>query len=157
MKRSSESGMSVIVRTVTCVAAIPVIIFGLYVIMHGHLTPGGGFAGGAIIATMTALFIVAEGGDAADRLGRGMLLTAESAGLVLFALLGFLGLRTTFFYNFLANTGSIFGTQVPFGPNPGYLNTAGVIPLMNLVVGLEVFAALSLVVIFMFSYRKEEQ
>ena len=35
------------------------------------------------------------------------------------------------------------------GVNAGYLNTGGVIPLMNIAVGIEVFAALSIIVIFM--------
>jgi energy-converting hydrogenase B subunit I len=54
-------GMSKIVRTIACILAVPGIMFGLYTIMHGHLTPGGGFQGGAIISTIFILFIVAYG------------------------------------------------------------------------------------------------
>ena len=43
--------MSKIVKTITCFVSLPIIVFGLYIISHGHLTPGGGFAGGAMIAT----------------------------------------------------------------------------------------------------------
>ena len=53
--------MSKIVRTVSNQLILLVLIFGLYIIMHGHVTPGGGFQGGAIVASGTALIIVAFG------------------------------------------------------------------------------------------------
>ena len=34
------------------------LVFGLYVVLHGHLTPGGGFQGGAVMATGAALMVV---------------------------------------------------------------------------------------------------
>ena len=37
------SGMSKIVKTISCIAFPFIMIYGLYVIAHGHLTPGGGF------------------------------------------------------------------------------------------------------------------
>ena len=43
--------MSVIVRTVCNVFTWFLMVFGAYVIIHGHLTPGGGFQGGAVVAT----------------------------------------------------------------------------------------------------------
>jgi multicomponent Na+:H+ antiporter subunit B len=61
----------------------------------------------------------------------------------------FLGLGITFFYNFLANSGGWFGNIVLPGINPGDMNTAGVLPLMNIAVGLEVFAGLGIIVLLM--------
>ncbi len=51
--------MSKIVRLSADIMYPFVVIFGLYVIMHGHITPGGGFQGGAVVATGAALVIVA--------------------------------------------------------------------------------------------------
>ncbi|MFW6040451.1 MAG: MnhB domain-containing protein [Thermoplasmatota archaeon] len=141
--------MSRIVRTVTDVLIIPIIIFGIYLIVHGHLSPGGGFQGGAVVASSTALLIVAYGaiGKHKDDFS-----SLESTGLTLFILLAFLGLGYTMFYNFLAGTGGIFGGIVPLGSNPGYINTGGTVPLMNIMVGIEVSAALSLI-LWMMSKR----
>ncbi|MCX6799079.1 MAG: hypothetical protein NTW59_03225 [Candidatus Diapherotrites archaeon] len=154
---SEEQGLSIIVRNVAAVIAVPAIIFGLYVILHGHLTPGGGFAGGAIIATFFALLAISFGGSKTEgALRRGILVNAESIGLVGFALCGFIGIGATFFYNSLAHGGPVFGTPVPFGVNAGWLNTAGVLPLMNFAVGFEVTAALSLVVLVMLAHPKAD-
>lgn len=154
----SKDGMSVIVKTTACVLLIPITVFGLYIIMHGHLTPGGGFPGGAVMATLVVLFLVAFGKDGANKiLGKESLSAAESLGLLLFAALAFVGISVTFFSNFLANSDYYFGMTIPFGPNPGYLMSGGVLPLMNMAVGLEVFAALSAIVLLMFTYSREDE
>ena len=53
--------LSVIVRTVCNAFAWFVAVFGVYVIVHGHLSPGGGFQGGAVVATFMALLLVSHG------------------------------------------------------------------------------------------------
>ncbi len=135
--------MSVVVRTVADIMVVPIVVFGIYLILHGHLTPGGGFQGGAVVASSTALLIVAHG---AMKDNKTDLSNMESTGLTLFFLLAMVGLIMGFslFYNSLAGTGGIFGGTVS-GINPGYINTGGTIPLMNIVVGMEVIAALSLI------------
>jgi len=50
--------MDVIVRTVVKGLFPFVILFGVYVILHGHLTPGGSFPGGVIIASGIALLVI---------------------------------------------------------------------------------------------------
>lgn len=47
--------MTVVVRTIARILLPISLIFGAYVIMHGHLTPGGGFQGGAVAASGLAL------------------------------------------------------------------------------------------------------
>ncbi len=157
MSAEFDAGMTVIVKTIAAVLVIPVIVFGLYVVLHGHLTPGGGFAGGTVIATLAALLLVAFGKDFAKiKARRELLASTESLGLALFATLALLGLYVSFFRNFLANSGTIFGAPVEFGANSGNLSTAGVLPLMNLAVGLEVAAALALVIILVFTGGGQE-
>jgi multicomponent Na+:H+ antiporter subunit B len=140
--------MSVIVRSIGRFLVPLVLAFGAYVIMHGHLTPGGGFQGGAVAASAVALVVVAFG---AERLrGRDKLLSIlEDVGAVAFISLGFLGIGVTFFRNVLAGTGGLFGVPVPPGPNPGVLETGGTLPLMNWAVGLKVFAGLGAVVLLL--------
>jgi len=139
--------MSKIVRTVANQLMLFVLVFGLYVIMHGHVTPGGGFQGGAVIASGVVMLIVAFGsGQIKKSLRERHLSLVESSGALLFILVAFAGIGTVFFYNFLVGS-RIFGGIPPTGSNPGDVWTGGVIPLMNLAVGLKVIAGLSAVVL----------
>ncbi len=152
--------MSKIVRVAADLLYPAILIFGLYVILHGHLTPGGGFQGGAVVATAAALVIVAFSYEEVVAMMKKSVLTLqESGGLVMFAGIALiaLGLGTTFFYNFLANSGLLFGMPVPFGPNPGELNTGGVLPLMNIAVGIEVWGGLAVIILYMLSGIAREE
>ncbi len=149
--------MSKIVRTVANQLILFVLILGLYVIMHGHVTPGGGFQGGAIIASGTIMLIVAFGsGEIRKWLRERHLSVVESSGALLFSLLAFAGIGTVFFFNFLIGS-RVFGGTPPTGPNPGDVWTGGVIPLMNLAVGLKVMAGLSGVVLALALFSSGEE
>ncbi|MGB9885700.1 MAG: MnhB domain-containing protein [Moorellales bacterium] len=144
--------MSRIVITISGLLVWFIVVFGVYVVIHGHLTPGGGFQGGAVLASAVALVLVAHGREVTEKLllkRKEVFSLFESVGLLGFIGLGFAGLGAAFFYNFLAGRGGLFGHPVAAGINPGDLNTAGVIPLMNFTVGLEVLCGLSLVVLFL--------
>ena len=137
-----------IVKTIASIIFPPTMVFGIYVILHGHLTPGGGFQGGAVVASAITLLLVAFGtAEIARRLKESHLSMIESIGALGFISLALLGLTATFFYNFLAGSGFIFGRIPPFGSNPGDMNTAGTLPLMNISVGLKVIAGLFAVVL----------
>jgi len=117
--------------------------------MHGHVTPGGGFQGGAVIASGAALLIVAFGSREIQKgLKERHLSIVESSGALIFIGLAFAGIGTLFFYNFLVGS-PIFGGIPPSGPNPGNVWTGGVVPLMNIGVGLKVIAGLSAIVLAM--------
>lgn len=144
--------LSVVVRTVCDVFAWFLVVFGAYVIIHGHLTPGGGFQGGAVVATFLALLLVAHGGKkvldwASKKLFEGL----ETTGLLVFIGAGFLGISTSFFFNVLAGKGGLFGATVPLGANDGILQSSGTIALMNLAVGFEVVGGLSIILLAMFA------
>jgi len=153
-----NTGMSIIVRTITRLVYGLALVFGFYVIMHGHLTPGGGFQGGAVVASAFALLLVAFGAAGIKgRLNLHLLQTLEEIGALAFLALGFVGIGTAFFYNLLANSGSLFGGSVPIGPNAGVFNAGGTLPLMNWAVGLKVMTGIAAVVIAMLiGARKEE-
>ena len=68
-KLSDEgTGMGVTVKTVTRWLKGPILLFGIYLIMYGHITPGGGFGGGVVIASAFILITLAAGEDAAQHL-----------------------------------------------------------------------------------------
>jgi len=141
--------VSKIVRTIANLLIFPILTFGLYIIMHGHLTPGGGFQGGAVFASGVALLVVAFGSyNIQKRLKEHHLSILESSGALMFIGLAFGGMAIVFFYNFLVGS-PIFGRIPPSGPNPGDMWTGGVIPLMNVAVGLKVIAGLSVIVLVM--------
>ncbi|HBA84636.1 MAG TPA: sodium:proton antiporter [Verrucomicrobia bacterium] len=152
--------MTKIVRSTADIFYPFCLIFGFYVVAHGHLTPGGGFQGGAVIATGAALLIVARAyEDISQRIRKNALKLCESIGLFMFLAAGLSGLFLghPFFANWLAQAGSIFGQPVAWGPNPGDLNTAGLLPLMNIAVGIEVLGGLSIILLYMISGVKEKE
>jgi len=117
--------------------------------MHSHLTPGGGFQGGAVFASGVAFLIVAFGSQNIHKvLKEHHLSIIESSGALIFIGLAFGGLATLFFYNFLVGS-SVFGNIPPTGSNPGDIWTGGVIPFMNIGVGLKVIAGLSSILLVM--------
>ena len=150
------SGLSRIVKTITSVAFPFVMIYGIYIIAHGHLTPGGGFQGGAIVASGCAMILVAYGSVwTMGKIKEKNLSILESLGAIGFISLALFGLFIVvdgvpgFFNNFLANTNAFFGTSVNLGETAANINTGGVIPFMNFAVGLKVAVGLFAIVLIM--------
>jgi energy-converting hydrogenase B subunit I len=149
--------LSKIVRTVANQLILFILIFGLYVIAHGHLTPGGGFQGGAVVVSGVVMLLVAfNSKELKESLRERVLSIMESTGALIFVALAFAGLGTVFFYNFLVGS-PIFGDIPIPGPNPGNLWTGGFIPLMNFAVGLKVVAGLSAVVLALALFTSGEE
>ena len=145
-------GMTKIVKTISSIIFPFTMIFGLYVIVHGHLTPGGGFQGGAVVASSLAMIIVAYGSSwTMKKIKEENLSVLESVGAVSFTILALLGIvfGTVFFNNFLVGKNLLFGVVPDFGSTIGNINTAGVIPLMNFAVGIKVIVGLFAIVLVM--------
>jgi multicomponent Na+:H+ antiporter subunit B len=109
-----------------------IIALGVYIVVHGHMTPGGGFQGGVVLAVgPLAVFLAGRYMRmkviAPDKLVE----IGDSLGAAGYALVGLGGLvfLGIFFKNFL-----------PFGI-PGHLLSAGQMPLASCAVGLEVSGA----------------
>jgi multicomponent Na+:H+ antiporter subunit B len=82
----------------------PVVLFGIYVVAHGHLTPGGGFQGGVVLATGAPLVYLSGEYVTLRRVRPEALIDlAESAGAASYVAIGFLGLAAggTFLTNVL--------------------------------------------------------
>ncbi len=82
---------STIVKVV-CRRLVPFVqIFGLYVIMHGHSSPGGGFQGGVILASSFMLLVLSDGLETVQRrFSVAMVTIATSTGVLLYAGVGVL-------------------------------------------------------------------
>jgi multicomponent Na+:H+ antiporter subunit B len=107
----------------------PMVVFGIYVVAHGHLSPGGGFSGGVVLATAALLVYLSGEYVTLRRVSPERLLdAAESTGAGGYATIGLLG---------LVATGSFLGNFLPLG-EPGALLSAGTILPINLAIGLEV-------------------
>jgi multisubunit Na+/H+ antiporter MnhB subunit len=151
VSREQKQGMSVIVKTITRLTVGLILLYGIYIILHGHVSPGGGFAGGVIVALSFVHLMLAYGKDAAlKKLPKSAMSLFESAGAIMFlviALLGFTG--GYFFLNFL-NKG-----------DPFRLFSAGTIPLANIAISLKVgaglFAIFAALVLLKFDTDTEEK
>lgn len=146
------SEMSKIVRTLSNITFPFMMVFGLYVIAHGHLTPGGGFQGGAVAASGCAMLIVAYGSTwVFEKIKVSRLSAFESLGALGFIGVAFFGLifGGYFFNNFLVRTGILFNIVPKTGFTGSEFNTAGVLPLMNFAVGVKVIAGIFAIVVVM--------
>lgn len=125
------------------------IVFAYYVIVHGHLTPGGGFQGGAILASALTIAYFAYGHEPFKRLSRTeMSEPAEAVGAAGYV---FVGLAT------LATGAAFLQNVLPLGKT-GDLISTGTIFAINVIVGIEViFAFLVMFAEFVEDRRPEKQ
>lgn len=107
----------------------PTVLVGLYVVIHGHQTPGGGFQGGVILATALLLVYLSDQYRTLRQVGPLWLSElAEALGGAGLLLLGLAG---------LVFGGAFFENVLPLG-HAGELLSAGTIPLASVAVGLAV-------------------
>jgi multicomponent Na+:H+ antiporter subunit B len=82
------SGMRLIVKTVTRLTIGIIVLYGCYLTVYGHLTIGGGVAGGVVIALAYILYVLAYGkGEAEERINEDHALVALSLGSLAFLLI----------------------------------------------------------------------
>lgn len=151
----SDEKMSVIVQTIAGMLFPMVLIFSFYVILHGHLTPGGGFQGGAIGASAVALLIVAYGSKTIEKkMAEENLSIFESLGGLVFVIVAVAGfiLASAFLSNFLVGE-SLFGQIPGWGESP--LNSGGFLPILNIAVGMKVIGGLSAIVLMLALVSRE--
>jgi multicomponent Na+:H+ antiporter subunit B len=125
------------IRVWTLAMTGPTVLFGIYMVIHGQLTPGGGFQGGVILATAPLLIYLGESFDVFKRVTSNPLIeVVEAVGAGAYVIIGIIG--------WIA--GNWFLENVfPLGPqtNPTILS-GGTIPAINLAVGIEVAAGFTL-------------
>jgi multicomponent Na+:H+ antiporter subunit B len=146
---AERRGMSMIVKTVCGWVKGFILLYGIQVILYGHLTPGGGFAGGVIAAAAFVLIALAEGERAAvETISQKAASTWDSLGVLLFWLMAILGIAVAgvYFVNFLTTPEAARLT----------LFSGGIIPICNLGIGLKVCCSLYLVVLVLNAHRMNE-
>lgn len=85
MNGSGEKGMTIIVKTITRLTLGFILLYGIYVALIGHISAGGGFAGGVIVALSFVHIMLAFGRDVAlRRLHSYMFRVLISAGAIAF-------------------------------------------------------------------------
>jgi multicomponent Na+:H+ antiporter subunit B len=129
-------GASDSLRALSLVLVTLITAFGIYLALHGALTPGGGFQAGVALAAGPVTIALAGRYLTLHRVVPDWVLEAlESIGASAYTLIGVGGLifSGVFFQNFL-----------PYG-TPGKLLSAGTMPLASIAVGLEVTGALLLI------------
>ncbi|UFS72126.1 hypothetical protein LPW11_08025 [Geomonas sp. RF6] len=113
------------------------LLLGIYVVLHGHLSPGGGFQGGVLLASaFYFVYLSGEFEDLASFVKEHPVELTESAGAAAFALLAAIPLLLG---------EPCMKNILPFGEK-GELLSSGMLPLFNIAVGIEVGAGFLLLV-----------
>ena len=140
-------GMTVIVKNISRLLKVPIFLFGLYIVAFGHSGPGGGFAGGVILASSYVLLMLA--------FGREFVVKNFSPSLAIklgcFGALGFIGIaiaglccnQGAFFWNFLHQK------------YPEFIES-GIISLAEFFIGLIVASLTYLVFFFLSAFRPDK-
>ena len=112
-----------------------IILFGIYVMIYGHLSPGGGFQGGVIIASGILLLLISHKNF---EVPHSVIVWLETLAGISYVLIGLIGLVVLdkFLGNFLPNDIS----------DMGLLLSGGIIPIIYIIVGIKVGSEMSMIV-----------
>jgi multicomponent Na+:H+ antiporter subunit B len=127
-------GPSELVRNGAEVVLPLIFLFGAYVIMNGHLSAGGGFQGGAVVASGVMLLMLAY---PTGPLHHGFLSITESLAGVVYVSIGIAGI--------VFGAGFLDSHILPRGEF-GTLFSAGAIPVISALLGIKVGAELSVII-----------
>ncbi|MEJ2214367.1 MAG: MnhB domain-containing protein, partial [Gammaproteobacteria bacterium] len=106
------------------------LVVGLYIVLHGHLTPGGGFQGGVILAAAFFLPLLAKPSMEINHVALGLIEGFSGAAFIAIGLIA------------LFNDGAFLKPFLGKG-QLGELLSAGTLPLLYIAVGLKVGAELA--------------
>lgn len=129
-KKKVKTLPSLIMQTQSKFLFSMIILFGAYIFVHGHLTPGGGFPGGVVIASgFLLMFLAHKLWDAKEKYTK---ITESIAGIT-YVTVGLVGLFIL---------GSFLENFLPEGI-PNHLFSAGIIPVIYTAVGFKVGSELT--------------
>ena len=127
--RVFEPKNDVILQKCACVLVPLIFIFGIYIILNGHLSPGGGFSGGAVLGSGLILYLNAFGFKRTERF-----FTEKVYRRVTLGALTFYCLAKS--YSFFTGANHL-KSGIPLG-TPGAIISSGLILPLNICVGLVV-------------------
>ncbi len=123
------------------------LMYMLYIIFHGHLSPGGGFQGGVLMVAVVTILYRGHGYETTTRpLSANLLHGTEGFASVMYVVLALLGVSVgaQFCQNILYTQGQI-----------GELYSSGTIFWMNVTVGLKVLTGVGSIALLMISLVNE--
>jgi len=139
-------GMTLIVKQVTKLVTGFIFLFAFYLILFGHLSPGGGFVGGVALACGFVLLVLSYGKEYVNTLIRDRTMVIwdciGALAFLLIALLGYFG--GVFFDNIWAHHGKDYT-----------LLSGGTIPLANIAIGIKVGACLAGVFVALIVFHRD--
>ena len=131
-----------------CDKILPLLgVYILYIILHGHLSPGGGFQGGVLMVALVALIFLGHGyEETIETLSGHLLHKAEGYASIFYVALGFLGVAAgaQFAQNVLYQHGAI-----------GELYSSGTIFWMNVTVGVKVITGVGSIALLLLGVLKD--
>lgn len=112
-----------------------ILIFGLYIMIYGHLSVGGGFQGGVIISSGILLLLISSNNF---KISHKVVSTLETLAGVSYVVIGLIGLLVmdSFLANFLPHNISQMGLLI----------SGGIIPIIYIMVGIKVGSEMSVIV-----------
>ncbi len=148
MIEEPKTGMNIIVKTVTRLTTGLILLFGIYIVFHGHILSEGGFAGGVVIALSFIHLMLAYGREIVlKKMSEKVSELLGNIGAVIFIIIAVLGLFTGGYLFF-----DFFGKGKPFN-----LFSAGLMPLYNIAISLIVGAGLFTVFVTLVFFRSEKK
>lgn len=128
--KNQRSEASRLVKTGSAFLLPIILLFGVYIFLHGHLTPGGGFQGGVVIASGLLLFMLS---NINSSINMTILYWVESLSGVFYVGIGIVG---------LVMVGGFLDNRIFSLGEFGALVSAGAIPVIYSLIGLKVGAEL---------------
>lgn len=136
------------VRVVAMLLLIPTVLFGLYLVTHGQISPGGGFQGGVVLSTAPLLLYLAGTYEQFRRATPHRLIAiSEAIGAAGYILIG---------GACIALGGSFLENVLPLGQS-GSITGGGTVPFIDLSVGLEVSGGIVLILLVYLEELMEEK
>ncbi|HDP74307.1 MAG TPA: DUF2105 domain-containing protein [Bacteroidales bacterium] len=126
LRKTSE-----ILETASTLLVPTIFMLGAYIFINGHLTPGGGFQGGAVMASGVMMIILAR---PTSKFNHKLLSVLESVSGVAFVILGVLGV--------VLASGFLNNSFLPLG-ELGSILSAGAIPIIYVSIGIKVGSELT--------------
>lgn len=125
-----------VVRTVSRIVIPFAVVYGSYIMIHGHLSPGGGFPGGALLGAALVLYTLIYGvGRGARKMNRHVSERLEAGSVLSYVAVGTVGIVA----------GGEFLTNLDSGIAAGEFGavvSAGFIPVIGVIIGVKVAATL---------------
>ena len=129
---------SVIVRSAADFFLPLACVYGAYVVLHGHLSPGGGFQGGVLVASAILLVFLGYGSLKVKKtFNDHKLHSSETVAEILYVVIALIGVFTglNFCVNFVFN-GQQVDTSVLMNHAVGYHVMGGIICLLSMMLSL---------------------